>query len=1749
MGFTSRTVQYNTNPYAPGFNGAYTLVRSDLSTKPVYYSPASSYLDFWYPRCAKFWKIPKGSKNIRLKIPHWYTHKAEWTATFTNIAKSLHPDDVTRPNWLKIPQNMLEVADQAASVLGISPPDHDMVYTMQDEVTLSAQQIASFCQNCNASIQVFHTNGRLLTGTPLRNWNVSRGCYWGFGYRGMIPTQGTTTITPEMEAKWRKEGLWATWYEVVQTSKAGKDYFADPNPGILPPDGTVITPEMITSALKDLYPDIFPPAFVFDDSSVNGTGLELLKMSNYSLNTISVDNETIAWSGNVAGATGAGSGTRMDERGVWPPMYGYTPSRTPYSINPAELLEIPLANDDLIIGVICSDYVGVVGYWDEYTADPPLPSGPYVRELGDCPATLRYHPVHTYQAPYAMTSLTCTDRLHKKQALYFPTRDQSSCIELRAVGDGTNKGGKRIYLDHSFWYEKYPSPVELMDMTFGYDYQRLYVLYKQSIDVPAETDDFISGSKHYRAWITMYNTNMPDGAISDSRVSIPLYGFIKSDLHIHPYVPTNIDTVLGYMGLTGLSGELIDKPELAPTFNILATRDKLFATIPCIFRPINPPDGIDDEWWWRPRDARLLCQLLYMFDEIYATFNNVAIIGAVSPWLEEWQTPLPDIEPKYPLKLRMSLNDEMVMWTLADLRKHPKEYYDPSPTKDSYPNMFYAKNAWDGTELPDRFWQPLNLEAVKVDDLVNAMTDSSQIFGKPVKFRGTQVYVCNPVTTDMYSKSAITWEGQRVFGTRDHFLSEDHIVYHNFRRQILTGVGPVTRMVAGGSKTVYPEQVFNPITSWEGTLNLFPYSQSVTLEPGDYTAYLRGADGAPAIDGDSGTAYASGGQGATVQVKFTLTKPMTFDVYVGEKGTSYEGGHVNGGNGSSYVVDLKDSVWNNLYDIRQLFQKGVSRQYTPPIGGFALFFKVPAGSRNVDIRITGSCPVHNASLQVFHEDGKLLTGDKPASGATLWSWYGGNTATSITNHMRDTYGSSFPSEFFFDDSEVNEGLAGQVPYSSTPKTFHVEGETIQWTGNRSGGMTQTHGSSIEELFIEEAKEDLIIGVIASHIFDLYVDYSMPAWEIVTPALASVLAGGGGGLTGIFLDRTPIFIAGSGGGGGNPVTLSDGDPIAVTEANGGHGGDFEGGYGTLLSTRIQRGGSQSNGYRPFIGQDAIDHDSGAGGGGAGYYGGTASQLTGIQGSGGGGGSSFILGATGYGSYPNIDGLRVTSYTVTPGNTPPWSDPQDGKVIISGTLNTPKIETVVDYQFISHDLGDMYYQCASGAEVADSARSCGLNVIILNDCTTSMAELILTLSGAMPDLIEGVASSDYGKVQYAVVGYANDEIIVDTMGEPGYFTDSEFTLKSRMQHISELVQIRTDAEEDYPGLPFGWDDAETWADAVIQAYNQLQPSLIPGNIMFVIVTDDINDRDNPVYKVDQAQTICTSHSGSLTWVLPVNYPDSGITASAQQITTETSGVVIKGMSVGSSDWGGVVAQSIAEAAPAPTMVKELRCAHIFSIENLSCNTYMCDVTLTSTKSAIKLGYLPHCDSTKPLGIGGEPPSLRTLHWDEIPPHVEAYFMISYEPDKITIPGATVWNGHSYKIIEQSLTWAEARTACEEMGGHLVDILSQEEEDFVESMIDANTIYHIGGYCPLDDNTNWEWVTGEAWDYTNWKPGEPGHTGDYVCFWNDGTKLWHDGNVGTTAWFICEWDYDEIPVPAPLSCEAIKSGIKLNYYLEGR
>lgn len=127
------------------------------------------------------------------------------------------------------------------------------------------------------------------------------------------------------------------------------------------------------------------------------------------------------------------------------------------------------------------------------------------------------------------------------------------------------------------------------------------------------------------------------------------------------------------------------------------------------------------------------------------------------------------------------------------------------------------------------------------------------------------------------------------------------------------------------------------------------------------------------------------------------------------------------------------------------------------------------------------------------------------------------------------------------------------------------------------------------------------------------------------------------------------------------------------------------------------------------------------------------------------------------------------------------------------------------------------------------------------------------------------------------------------------------------------------------------------------------------------------------------------------------------------------------------------------------------------------------------------------------------------------------------------AVYFNGHAYKLYSQSMTWDEAQAHFESLGGHLITITSQDEQNFINSYVSTldRAYVWIGLRHPWE-----QWVTGEAVTFTNWGDGEPdGWSGQYYgCLLTSGELGGGSYHIGAGQWddwqgprtySLCEWD----------------------------
>ena len=146
---------------------------------------------------------------------------------------------------------------------------------------------------------------------------------------------------------------------------------------------------------------------------------------------------------------------------------------------------------------------------------------------------------------------------------------------------------------------------------------------------------------------------------------------------------------------------------------------------------------------------------------------------------------------------------------------------------------------------------------------------------------------------------------------------------------------------------------------------------------------------------------------------------------------------------------------------------------------------------------------------------------------------------------------------------------------------------------------------------------------------------------------------------------------------------------------------------------------------------------------------------------------------------------------------------------------------------------------------------------------------------------------------------------------------------------------------------------------------------------------------------------------------------------------------------------------------------------------------------------------------------------------------------------------YNGHYYKVFNNSISWIYAKEYCELMGGHLATVADEDEQLVVEGVAQTCTDaenFWIGGYLSKETD-EWTWVDGTPFEYENWDANQPDfHQREefYIRFtnkdiqydsWAAAMGKWNDcaneasgeDNEGDavsiqTFAFICEWDSDD-------------------------
>jgi len=138
-------------------------------------------------------------------------------------------------------------------------------------------------------------------------------------------------------------------------------------------------------------------------------------------------------------------------------------------------------------------------------------------------------------------------------------------------------------------------------------------------------------------------------------------------------------------------------------------------------------------------------------------------------------------------------------------------------------------------------------------------------------------------------------------------------------------------------------------------------------------------------------------------------------------------------------------------------------------------------------------------------------------------------------------------------------------------------------------------------------------------------------------------------------------------------------------------------------------------------------------------------------------------------------------------------------------------------------------------------------------------------------------------------------------------------------------------------------------------------------------------------------------------------------------------------------------------------------------------------------------------------------------------------------LAMPVRWAGNGHIYEavLVPEGVTWADANAAAQARGRgwHLATVTSAEENAFVYSLVSDNPAFWrccfsnnaagpwLGGVLIGPKKTDYAWVTGEPFVYTNWGPSEPFGNGNRIALFGYQSTMgptWNDYPASATTIF---------------------------------
>ena len=184
-------------------------------------------------------------------------------------------------------------------------------------------------------------------------------------------------------------------------------------------------------------------------------------------------------------------------------------------------------------------------------------------------------------------------------------------------------------------------------------------------------------------------------------------------------------------------------------------------------------------------------------------------------------------------------------------------------------------------------------------------------------------------------------------------------------------------------------------------------------------------------------------------------------------------------------------------------------------------------------------------------------------------------------------------------------------------------------------------------------------------------------------------------------------------------------------------------------------------------------------------------------------------------------------------------------------------------------------------------------------------------------------------------------------------------------------------------------------------------------------------------------------------------------------------------------------------------------VADLEDLPTTTLPATTTTTTT---VVEAFAPPSSTT----------STSTTSTSTLPPSTTTTTTIAPTTTTVFIENGYRFGGHTYARVAAGETIAEARATAEALGGHVLTISSDQENDFIRDLFGSGNPVWLGISDEAVEGT-WTSFNGEPVNYTNWLSSQPDNAAggnQHFAVMTGPNGKWDDRTPDQGGWFDGEW-----------------------------